>query len=70
MRATTRELGAQVVLCLHDELLVHAPLEHADEVSARVDRALQDASRRWAGGAPVRFVADTSVIHRWSEAKD
>jgi len=31
---------------------------------------LQDASRRWAGGAPVRFVADTSVIHRWSEAKD
>ena len=70
VRATTRELGAQVVLCLHDELLVHAPLEHADEVSARVDRALQDASRRWAGGAPVRFVADTSVIHRWSEAKD
>ena len=70
VRATTRELGAQVVLCLHDELLVHAPLEHAGEVSARVDRALQDASRRWAGGAPVRFVADTSVIHRWSEAKD
>ena len=70
VRATTRDLGAQVVLCLHDELLVHAPAEHADEVAARVDRALQDASRRWAGGAPVRFVADTSVIHRWSEAKD
>jgi DNA polymerase-1 len=70
VRATTRDLGAQVVLCLHDELLVHAPAEHADEVAARVDLALQDASRRWAGGAPVRFVADTSVIHRWSEAKD
>ncbi len=26
--------------------------------------------RRWAGGAPVRFVADTSVIARWSDAKD
>ena len=70
VRATTRDLGAQVVLCLHDELLVHAPAEHADEVAARVDRALDDAARRWAGGAPVRFVADTSVIARWSDAKD
>ena len=54
VRATTRDLGAEVVLCLHDELLVHAPVEHAAEVAARVDRALEDASRRWAGGAPVR----------------
>jgi DNA polymerase-1 len=70
VRATTRDLGAQVVLCLHDELLVHAPAEHAAEVAARVDRALDDAARRWAGGAPVRFVADTSVIARWSDAKE
>ncbi|HEU5240651.1 MAG TPA: DNA polymerase [Ornithinibacter sp.] len=70
VRATTRDLGAEVVLCLHDELLVHAPVEHASEVAARVDRALEDASRRWAGGAPVRFVSDTSVIARWSDAKD
>jgi DNA polymerase-1 len=69
VRATTRDLGAQVVLCLHDELLVHAPVEHAAEVAARVDQALEDAARRWAGGAPVRFVADTSVIARWSDAK-
>ncbi|MFQ6170463.1 DNA polymerase [Oryzobacter sp. R7] len=70
VRATTRDLGAQVVLCLHDELLLHAPLEHAEEVAARVDRALDDAARRWAQGAPVRFVSDTSVIARWSDAKD
>ncbi len=69
VRATTRDLGAEVVLCLHDELLVHAPLQHATEVAARVDRALDDAARRWAGGAPVRFVSDTSVIARWSDAK-
>ena len=69
VRATTRDLGAEVVLCLHDELLVHAPAEHASEVASRVDRALEDAARRWAGGAPVRFVADTSVIARWSDAK-
>ena len=69
VRATTRDLGAEVVLCLHDELLVHAPVEHAAEVAARVDQALEDAARRWAAGAPVRFVADTSVIARWSDAK-
>jgi hypothetical protein len=37
---------------------------------ALVDQALADASRRWAAGAPVRFVADTSVLQRWSDAKD
>ena len=70
VRALAGPLGAQIVLCLHDELLVHAPAERADEVAALVDRALADASRRWAAGAPVRFVADTSVISRWSDAKD
>ncbi len=68
VRATTRRLGAQIVLCLHDELLVHAPAEHADEVAAAVQSALVDASRRWSGGAPVRFVADISVVRRWSDA--
>jgi DNA polymerase-1 len=70
VRATTRDLGAQVVLCLHDELLLHAPVGQAEEVAARVDRSLDDAARRWAQGAPVRFVSDTSVIARWSDAKD
>ena len=70
VRALAGPLGAQIVLCLHDELLVHAPAGRADEVAALVDQALADASRRWAAGAPVRFVADTSVIARWSDAKD
>ena len=70
VRATTRDLGAQIVLCLHDELLVHVPREHAEEASARVERALVDSARRWAGSSQVRFVADTSVIERWSQAKD
>jgi DNA polymerase-1 len=70
VRAATAPLGAEVVLCLHDELLVHAPVEHADEVAALVDSSLTDAARRWSGAAPVRFVSDTSVIARWSDAKD
>ncbi|PRY56093.1 DNA polymerase-1 [Knoellia remsis] len=70
VRALGRPLGAEIVLCLHDELLVHAPADRAQEVAALVDSALADASRRWSVGAPVRFVADTSVIARWSDAKD
>ncbi|WP_226913237.1 DNA polymerase [Gephyromycinifex aptenodytis] len=60
---------ARIVLCLHDELLVHVPQELAESTAQALDTCLQDASRRWSGGAPVRFVADISVVQRWSEAK-
>jgi len=70
VRATTRDLGAQIVLCLHDELLVHVPQEHAEQARQRVQQALTDSARRWTGSSAVRFVADASVIHRWSEAKN
>jgi DNA polymerase-1 len=70
VRLTTRHLGAQIVLCLHDELLIHVPTEAADEVAAAVDTALTASARRWTGSSTVRFVSDTSIIGRWSEAKD
>ncbi len=70
VRASVRDLGASVVLCLHDELLLHVPEQAADEAVRRVDSSLEGAARRWCGGAPVRVVADTSVVRRWSEAKD
>lgn len=70
VRDAVRPLGGRIVLCLHDELLVQAPASSASETAQAVDDALQAAARRWSQGAPVRFVADTRVIHRWSEAKD
>jgi DNA polymerase I len=69
VRLTTRHLGAQIVLCLHDELLVHVPIAAADEAATAVDAALIASSRRWTGSSTVRFVSDTSVIARWSDAK-
>jgi DNA polymerase-1 len=69
VRLTTRHLGARIVLCLHDELLVHVPIEAADETAAAVDVALTASARRWTGSSTVRFVSDTSVIARWSDAK-
>ena len=68
VRLTTRHLGARIVLCLHDELLIHVPAQASDEAAAAVDAALTASARRWTGSSTVRFVSDTSVIGRWSEA--
>ena len=70
VRLTTRHLGARIVLCLHDELLIHVPAEAADETATAVDAALTASARRWTGSEAVRFVCDTSVIARWSDAKE
>ena len=69
VRARGAALDARIVLCLHDELLVHAPAGHGEAVARMVDDALQEAAHRWAPDHSVRFVADTSVIQRWSDAK-
>ncbi|MBK6956161.1 MAG: hypothetical protein IPH27_12220 [Actinomycetales bacterium] len=73
MRHLVRPLGGQIVLCLHDELLVHVPEGHSAAAVEVVHRALADSARRWVGasaGVPVRFVAEVPVIHRWDGAKN
>ena len=69
VRRRGRPMRAEVVLCLHDELLVHVPAEHADEAASMVDTAVQEAAHYWSPDPDVRFVADVSVVDRWSEAK-
>ena len=70
VRARASVFDARIVLCLHDELLVHAPSEHGDSVAKLLDDCLREAAHRWAPDDSVRFVADISVIRRWSDAKD
>ena len=70
VRARAAPFDARVVLCLHDELLVHAAQDTAEVVAGLLRDCLQEAATRWAPSTPrVRFVADVSVIQRWSEAK-
>ncbi|HET7800565.1 MAG TPA: DNA polymerase [Humibacillus xanthopallidus] len=69
VRHAVRPLDGQIVLCLHDELIVHVPEQQATAAAEAVEVALTSAARTWAGTDQVRFVADTSVIRRWSEAK-
>lgn len=70
VRSRGRPLGAQVVLCLHDELLVHVPEEHAAATVDLLGRALDEAAYRWSPHRGVRYLADASIIQRWSEAKE
>lgn len=69
VRARGSALQAKVVLCLHDELLVHAPAASADLVRRLVLDCLAEAAAGWAPDGSVRFVADVSIVQRWSEAK-
>lgn len=69
VRRHGRALGAEVVLCLHDELLVHVPVDQAEEAAAMVDSSLDEAAHYWSPRPDVRFVADISIVQRWSEAK-
>ncbi len=69
VRARVAALGGRIVLCLHDELLVHVPLQHGEQAAALVDAALQEAASRWHPATPAAFKADTTQLHCWAEAK-
>jgi DNA polymerase I len=60
---------AEIVLCLHDELLVHVAEQHAAAVSELLVQSLEQTAARWARGSGVRLVADVSTVRRWSDAK-
>jgi DNA polymerase-1 len=69
VRRRARTFSSDVVLCLHDELLVHAPAEHAEAVAELVTSTVAEAAHYWSPEPTVRFSADVSIISRWSEAK-
>jgi DNA polymerase-1 len=69
VRARCAPIDAHIVLCLHDELLVHSRADLAEVTAQIVTDGVQEASHRWSGSTEVRFVADTSAIARWSDAK-
>jgi DNA polymerase-1 len=70
-RARLAPLSAQIVLCLHDELLLHVPEETAGEAATLLSTCLAEAARRWSPRRTpqVRFISETTVIKAWSEAK-
>jgi DNA polymerase-1 len=70
VRARGRSLGAVIVLCLHDELLVQVPRERGPAAVGLLQDGLAEAAAGWAPDGSVRFTVDISIVERWSEAKD
>jgi len=60
--------GAQIVLCLHDELLIHVPSEHVDAAVEVLETSLAATTRWWAAGSGVRFVAEIATGPDWASA--
>jgi DNA polymerase-1 len=69
VRDGLRPLGGQIVLCLHDELLLHVPSAAAADAGRLLVDALAGTAHWWAAGSAVRFVADVSIVQSWADAK-
>ncbi len=55
-----------LVYYLHDEIIVHAPRETADEVAAAVEAAAERAGRLLFGDFPVQFPLDVAVVDSYA----
>ncbi len=68
VRAGLVALDGQIVLCLHDELLVHVPAVNAQAARTLLVDALDSTARWWAAGSAVRFVAEIGIGASWADA--
>jgi DNA polymerase I len=69
LRGQLRASGspAQLVFFQHDEVLLHAPAEVAEETAAAVHAAAATAGRRLFGETPVRFPMQARVVEGYDE---
>ncbi|HEY0535792.1 MAG TPA: bifunctional 3'-5' exonuclease/DNA polymerase, partial [Actinoplanes sp.] len=69
LRTALAGTKAEMVLFVHDEVVVHCPAEIADEVVSAVQASAEQAKRLLFGDTPVRFPLDVSVVGAYSDAK-
>jgi DNA polymerase-1 len=58
---------AHLVFFQHDEVLLHSPSDHADEVADIVRAAAVTAGRRLFGASPVRFPMQPKIVEGYDE---
>jgi DNA polymerase-1 len=61
--------SAHLVFFLHDEIVVHCPEEHADQVARLVRDSAVEAGRLIFGSAPVDFPVTTAIVTSYDQAK-
>jgi DNA polymerase I len=69
LRTALEGSKAELVLFVHDEVVVHCPAEEADQVVAVVHESAERAGRLLFGDTTVRFPLDVSVVGAYADAK-
>lgn len=70
LRTALAGTAAEIVFFVHDEVVVHCPADDADEVTAAIHRAGEDARMLLFGDTPVRFPLGVSTVECYADAKD
>ena len=60
---------ARIVFFQHDEVIVHAPVDIAEDVADAIRSAAVTASRLLFGDTPVRFPLGVAVVESYADAK-
>ncbi|HEY5031156.1 MAG TPA: DNA polymerase, partial [Actinomycetes bacterium] len=68
VRIELAALDGQIVLCLHDELLLQVPEDNAARAGDLLASTLAATAYWWAAGSPVRFVVEVATGTSWAEA--
>jgi DNA polymerase family A len=69
LRTALEGTKAELVLFVHDEVVVHCPADQADEVVAAVHASAEQAGRLLFGATAVRFPLDVSTVGAYADAK-
>ena len=69
LRTALEGTEAELVLFVHDEVVVHCPAGQADSVVAAVHESAATAGRLLFGATTVRFPLDVSVVGAYADAK-
>ncbi len=69
LRTALEGSKAELVLFVHDEVVVHCPVEESEQVVAAVHASAEQAGRLLFGDTTVRFPLDVSVVGAYADAK-
>lgn len=69
LRRSITELKAELVFFQHDEVIVHCPIDEAEEVAQAIQVAGDLAGRITFGETPARFPFTTAIVECYADAK-
>jgi DNA polymerase-1 len=68
LRTALEGTKAELVLFVHDEVVVHCPEEEAAAVAEAVHASAAEAGRLLFGATTVRFPLDVSIVECYTDA--